>query len=386
MSHDIRTPLSGILGISHLLEDKIKNPEQKQYAKWIRESSEQLLSLLDGVLEVVSSNSLSETDLNLTSCDIRELIKEITLLEQPTAELKKLSLQVTINNSVPEFIMTDRTKLHRVLLNLIGNAIKFTEKGAISIRVSPIIHDNGEAQLQFSIIDTGIGIPEDLQKKIFDRFYRIVPSEKGLSAGNGVGLHIAQSYVNLLGGEIKLTSEVNVGTKFYFNLRYQPGAGPIASNIQIYHENQAQSEQHRESNSNKNSVNSSTSRYKILLVEDNLIAMKIAEAILIQTGCCFESATDGELAYELATHDRYDLIITDIGLPGISGIEFARSLRKWEVSQNKRKTPIIGLTANDRELTLKKGLDSGMDNILSKPLTLEQMNQIKETYLSLNKK
>jgi CheY-like chemotaxis protein len=127
---------------------------------------------------------------------------------------------------------------------------------------------------------------------------------------------------------------------------------------------------------------STKNKPKILLIEDNLIAMKIAQTIIIKTGCYFEAATHGEMAYELATGNKFDLIITDIGLPGISGIEFTRRLRKWESSQRIEPTPIIGLTANDLELALTEGLKSGMNRLLSKPLTIQQMNQIKLMYLN----
>jgi signal transduction histidine kinase/CheY-like chemotaxis protein len=381
MSHDIRTPLSGVIGMSYLLEEKLNDPEQQQYAQWIRESSEQLLNLLNGVLEVVSANNLTEIDLKLTSCNIRELIKDITQLEQPTAALKNLALEVDVDQFVPELVITDKTKLHRTLLNLIGNAIKFTEKGSVTLKVSRLSESNTETLLKFSIIDTGIGIPAEFQQKIFDRFYRIAPSEKGLSTGSGVGLHIAQSYVKLLGGDIKLTSQNNVGTEFYFNLLCQHELLSSQGSLQ---ESKAEPILPMESkpDATKPSSFSTKNKPKILLIEDNLIAMKIAQTIIIKTGCYFEAATHGEMAYELATGNKFDLIITDIGLPGISGIEFTRRLRKWESSQRIEPTPIIGLTANDLELALTEGLKSGMNRLLSKPLTIQQMNQIKLMYLN----
>ncbi|MCX7116980.1 MAG: ATP-binding protein [Legionellales bacterium] len=167
MSHDIRTPLSGIVGMSELLEEDVQHLEQRQYAHWIRESGVQLLGLLNGILDVVSASHVSEHDLNEEAFDLRLCIQDIVQLELPTTQLKQIDLQVDVEASVPTYIISDRTKIHRILLNLLGNAIKFTSTGSITILVKCLLSDDESVRLLFSVKDTGIGIPEQLQDKVF---------------------------------------------------------------------------------------------------------------------------------------------------------------------------------------------------------------------------
>ena len=218
MSHDIRTPLSGIVGMSELLKQEVKEPEQQQYAHWVNESGQQLLSLLNGILDVVSANNVTENDRHEEAFDLHQCLQDIVQLELPTTKLKGIDLQINISDETPRFIISDRTKIHRILLNLLGNAIKFTQKGMVAIEISCQSRTNEQVDIEFTVKDTGMGIPEALQDTVFERFSRVTPSCKGLYAGHGLGLHIAQSYVKLLGGEIKLRSKEGLGTSFYFVL------------------------------------------------------------------------------------------------------------------------------------------------------------------------
>ncbi|WP_131764412.1 PAS domain-containing sensor histidine kinase [Legionella drozanskii] len=218
MSHDIRTPLSGIIGMSRFLEEKASNEEEKQYARWVNESGEQLLKLLNGVLDVVSAAHLSEHDIQTECLNLRQSIEDIVQLETPTIHQKNLEFKVDIDEEIPQFIVCDRFKLNRILLNLVGNAIKFTEHGHIGLSVKQISKHQNIVNLKFSVSDTGPGIPKTLQSKVFERFYRISPSYKGDHQGHGVGLHIAEKYVALMGGEIELESVEGKGTTFYFTI------------------------------------------------------------------------------------------------------------------------------------------------------------------------
>nr|WP_232220593.1 histidine kinase dimerization/phospho-acceptor domain-containing protein [Legionella tunisiensis] len=182
MSHDIHTPLSGIVGMSKLLEKQVQDSEQKQYARWINESGEQLLELLKGVLDIVSADNIRESDVQEESFDLRKNIQDISQLVQPTVQMKKIQLHIEIDEAVPQHVITDGTKLHRVFLNLLGNAIKFTDKGSITIKIRVLANESDYVQLRFSIIDTGIGIPDELQVRIFDRFFApIRPIEESIA-------------------------------------------------------------------------------------------------------------------------------------------------------------------------------------------------------------
>ena len=377
MSHDIRTPLSGIVGMSKLLEDMVITPDEKQYARWINESGEQLLDLLNGVLDVVSAENVKETDIHEEPFSLRKSIRDIGQLELPTAIMKGLRFKTEVNDNVPEFIITDQTKLHRILLNLLGNAIKFTETGHIKIRVEQVAAnlDDDTAELKFSVIDSGIGIAEELKDKVFDRFYRANPSFKGTYRGHGVGLHIAQKYVELLGSKIDLTSRVGVGTTFFFILsvkieRRAPGSAPVDDQTLLTHEPIVLIDQ----------LSSTKYAPTILLVEDNIVALRLIEVMTTQSGVKFISAVDGEQALELAKTHNFDLIITDVGLPGISGYELTSAIRAWEKQSNLSPVPIVGLTAHALHDAEKECLQSGMNTVMCKPINLKKIKEIVHQY------
>lgn len=369
MSHDIRTPLNGIIGMSELLEDSLHDPEQKQYAQWVNESGEQLLGLLNSILDVVSTENVHEHDLQEEVFDIRQCVEDIFQLELPTIKLKGLERRIIIDALVPQYILSDRTKLHRILLNLLGNAIKFTNKGHVGIEVQLLANHNDLVTLQFCVVDTGIGIPDRLQQRVFDRFFRGSPSYKGIYSGQGVGLHIAQLYAKLLGGEIQLTSQEGFGTTFYFNLTFKIG-----------HHTQVSKELAPTAGPEQLLKTEHTPH--LLLIEDNRIALRMTEKIASNAGCRFTSAIDGEHALELTRMMDFDLIITDIGLPDISGNEVTRRIREWEASLDKKPVPIVGLTAHAPAKAIIECRQAGMNDIFSKPINLSTMNVIINQYIT----
>ncbi len=369
MSHDIRTPLSGVVGMSQQLVERLTNSEHKQFAQWINQSGEQLLTLLNSILDLVSAESVGEDDAKPEAFDLRQCIYDLVQLERPTTILKKIALNVEIDDRAPQYIVTDRTKLHRVLLNLLGNAIKFTESGFIQIDVNFIDFIGDKTYLQFQVIDTGIGIPLEFQDKVFDRFFRVNSSYDGIYSGYGVGLHIAQSYVKLLGGELKFTSQPGMGTTFYFDL---PVVEAKAENAAL---NPADSLKDKDDMPNFNTVPP-----HILLVEDNAIALRMVELIAKEAGCSFQSTVNGEEALALVKSHDFDLVITDIGLPGMSGYELAISIREWEEGLKQHAMPVIGLTAHAK--AKNQCIQSGMNDVFCKPFNLQIMKTILSDYLS----
>jgi two-component system aerobic respiration control sensor histidine kinase ArcB len=391
MSHDIRTPISGVVGMSQLLIDKLTDSEQKQYAQWLHESGEQLLELLTGILDVVSADRMYENALHEEFFDLRQCMMDIVELEHPTTHLKNLDLRVDIEPSVPKYIKSDRTKLHRILLNLLGNAIKFTDKGYVAIEAKLIRLQKQKATIRFSVVDTGIGIAKDQQSKVFDRFHRAVSSYKGVYAGHGVGLHIAQTYTALLGGVITLESTLGKGTRFSFELNFQatdkviaePGA-PLLINQKVSSLPEQTAQVVEEKSASTAQTDSNIP--KVLLVEDNLIARKVAEGVVTSTGCQVINAVDGEEALELAKTMSFNLIISDIGLPDISGYDFTQSVREWEQATHKPPVPIIGLTAHAESKAKDQAIAAGMNDIYSKPINLSLMQTILTTYVGTHKK
>ena len=385
MSHDIRTPLTGIIGLSALLEDGALSPEEKQNAHWIHSSSEQLLSLLNGIIDVVSADNVGENEVHEEPFDLRQCIEGIVQLQLPTTKYKNLDLRVHIDKNIPAQIISDRMKLHRILLNLLGNAIKFTKTGHITIDIKCLQITESDVKLEFGVTDTGVGIPPELQEKVFDRFYRGTPSYNGTYMGHGVGLHIAQSYVTLLGSQITLTSQEGIGTTFNFNLSCKIGHKKITAPLFPTSCGDTQIDldpaDKPQDVGGIGSMDDDMSKPYILLIEDNPIAMKVVQSIATQAGCHFESAMDGTEALRLATSKPFDLIITDIGLPDFSGHEFTRRLRAWEISCQKKPVPVVGLTAHARETAMKECIDSGMNDVFSKPPRLVMLIKIMKEYI-----
>lgn len=375
MSHDIRTPLSGIIGMAELLRNALKNLEQKQYAHMLYESGEQLLDMLNSILDVISAEHVNENNIHNETFDIRECIDSLVKLERPTTRLKQLDLQVDIEDIVPQYIVNDRSKIHRILLNLLGNAIKFTKVGYIKIQIKCLERSKKQALLQFTVADTGIGIPREQLDSVFERFFRASPSYKGIYAGHGVGLHIVQSYIALLGGKIHLSSEEGVGTTFYFDLPCMIGKMNSATL------KKTKSSQQPEPVHKKDSKTQSNESLHILLVEDNLTALKMEEVMVANAGFNYTSAVDGEQALKLAQSMHFDIIITDLGLPGISGYEFTRELREWERSLNKKPTPVVGLTAHLRETVTKECTLCGMNDVFSKPINQSILHTIVNQFI-----
>lgn len=356
MSHDIRTPLTGIIGMTKMLEETARSEEERQYASWVNESGEQLLKLLNGVLDVVSADDMKEDDLYLESFYLKDCLDDLYQLERPAMMQKNISFQLKIDPNIPEYIRTDRFKLSRVLLNLLGNAIKFTDEGMIQLMVDLTSSDAQQKSLMFKVVDTGKGIPKEAQKKVFERFYRISPSYKNNHHGHGVGLHIVEKYVELLGGKIGINSEEGKGTTFYFSI---PLVSAVAPEI----------DEKKKIISPPPVQRSSHSPY-LLLVEDSIVALKVLERMVMKAGCRYLSATSGEKGLLLAKTEPFDLIITDIGLPGISGNEMTRQIRHWEKQKGSASPLLIyGLTGHAGQIAEAESLDLGMNGLFTKPMT-----------------
>ena len=300
------------------------------------------------MLDDIKANKSSEKDIKSDIIDLHQCIQNLIKLEGPTITVKQLTVNYHIDEKIPNYIISDRKKIHRILLNLVGNAIKFTPAGAIFIHVKCLERTLSHVHVQFSVADTGIGIPKELQSKVFDRFFRANPSYHGIYKGYGLGLHIAHAYATLLGGHITLNSQENVGSTFYFDLTCEIAAPRISND-------QSQKDHSKERLS---SLSTSTKDKKIphlLLVEDNPIALRVLQATVSN-------------------------MITDIGLPDISGIQLTERIREWEKAQNKSSMPIIGLTGHVKETAMVECLHSGMNNVFNKPATMEAVSSWLQQY------
>ncbi len=366
ISHDIRTPLSGIVGMAEILENEVATPIQKKHAHDLGQSGHELLNMLNEILDVVQADELTSNDLYLAPFSIRHLIQGIINLEHPSTMVKEIKLLSYIDPNIPPILICDHKKLYHVLLNLVGNAIKFTNIGQVEIKVTLLEQKNDEVILKFQVIDTGKGIPPELIDNIFERFFRVEPSYKGRDKGHGLGLHFAQSYTQLLGGEIAVASQVNVGSNFYFTLSMQ--IGKMDSCILMP---EASSQE-----ASPISTEIFEHTLQILVIEDNKIALNIVDLMLKQAKLSSTPVTNAEVALELATTQHFDFIFSDVGLPGMSGIEFAKQLRAFETEHGKPAVPIVGLTAHAEGKIRDECIAAGMNDITIKPLTLSTLKTI----------
>ncbi|MDP1603128.1 MAG: ATP-binding protein [Legionella sp.] len=367
MSHDIRTPLAGIIGMSSILENEAVTLEEKEHAHMVNISGEQLLTLLNSVLDIIATGSQKENEVNKSPVKIRALIQNIAALELPTIKLKNLDLKITLAEDLPEIIETDEIKIHRILLNLLGNAVKFTEKGGIEIGARFITKEH---RIECTIKDTGSGITEKDKEKIFKKFFRGTSSYQGIYAGHGVGLHIVKKYIQLLKGKITVESTPNRGTVFTVFIPVKVikhaaitpiSAFPVSTSTTI-----------------ENSF--VDSGIQILLIEDNAIALRTAENILNKLSIGFTSASTGTTAIELFKNNRFHLVLSDIGLPDISGLDVTRQFRKIEREHKRTKVPVIGLTAHSIMDTEHEALESGMNQVISKPLRPDHIKDLIKKY------
>lgn len=371
MGHDIRTPLTGIIGFSRFLEEEIKDAEEKEYAQKIHQSGEQLLGLLNGVLDLITADSTNEDQVLHKSFDLRRVIQDVLELEKPAVKARHLEIKSNVADDVPQYVVGDRMKLHRIILNLAGNAIKFTKEGHIELNAKLLELKDNTAMVEFAVKDTGIGIPEELQDKVFDRFFKVSPSYKGLYTGNGIGLHIAQKYVDLLHGEIRLTSQVGVGTTFSFVLPMPIGEKPLEDQSSIQEpigqrETIAPSLSSAAVTADSDEIN--PNQPQVLLVEDNATALNVLKMMVKRYPVQIHTSVDAESAFELVQKQEMDLIITDLGLPQKQGDELASQIRAFEMEQKRSPSTIVGLTGHALGEITQSCLKAGMNEVYRKPI------------------
>lgn len=372
MSHDIRTPLTGIIGATQILSESFTDAKNVGLINMILVSSRRLMNLLNNVMDMISVDNINESDINLRALNLNELLTGIYELESPSALAKNLDLSLNIESTVPQFVITDATKLERILLNLIGNSIKFTVKGYIQIDVKLLNLTNNEATIEFRIKDSGIGIPQEQLEQIFNRFYRANPSFTGRHSGQGIGLYIVKKYVELLNGQIDFFSQLGQGTEFIISLKMQVCEEvPQEVKSQFIQELFPHDANTHHPDFNKQSAQA------ILIIEDDPIAQTLLQTLFQRENTTVEIANNGELALTLAKKYHYDLIVTDLGLPQLSGEEFTAAYRYWEKISNKLlPTTIIGLTAYADDVIKANCIYAGMNAIFIKPLDIDLATQI----------
>ena len=351
VSHELRTPINGILGFSYLLQDTKLNNEQKDYVKTIQSSTQILLDLINQVLDL-SKIEAKKFTLEPINFYLDDCLNDICILFRPALSQKQLNLNLWIHPQIEHWFVGDVKRLRQVLLNLISNAIKFTDKGSIFVRVTGRKCIDNKYQIFISVRDQGVGISKENLKRIFDAFEQVAYQNKG---GTGLGLSISQSLVKLMGGTLKVYSKLNKGSIFYFSIFLDKGT-PQETKAPL------------EISFHKNLNETTTEAKRILLVEDNVENQQVAQKILEKHQFDITVVANGIQCLHWLQRNTADAIIMDINMPEMDGFETTQRIRSGECGLEKAALPIVGLTASALQETYDKAILVGMDEVLTKPL------------------
>lgn len=373
MSHEIRTPLNGILGMAQLLAMPDKSLEkQPEYARTILASGQTLLALLNDVLDL-SKIEASKLELNYSVIDPRDIIGEVLSLFSENAQRKSLELTASWRGPEGQYYWMDAMRVRQMLSNLVSNAVKFTEHGFVRIYADEVKREGERAELEFSVVDSGIGIATDKLRLLFKPFSQIDSSSTRHYAGTGLGLSIVERFAELMQGCAGVESVLGQGSRFWFRVCAEADGFAPETSRSVIEKNAAPC------------VGETSNRGKpihVLVVDDSYITREVIEAMLDSQNIAVNYADNGRQAVELAEADQsIDLILMDCQMPVMDGFEATTTIRKAEVARAGAKRPIIGLTANGIKEDLQRCLNAGMDDVLVKPVEYAELYRILDRWL-----
>ncbi len=364
MSHEIRTPMNGIIGMAGLLQGSGINAEQREYLDMLEASARTLLTLIDDILDL-SKIEAQRLELRDEPFELRVLLQDVLAIVSPQASAKGLSLQSRVADELPQVVWGDGPRLRQILLNLVGNAVKFTEQGSVAVELTlaqaPAMWEGRQQVLRLAcrVRDTGIGIADEHQDRIFDHFTQADGATNRLFGGTGLGLSISKRLVELMQGELGVTSAPGTGSEFHFTvlLRSLPQEG-VAKDSSTCADAESGPE------------------LPVLVVDDNEVNRLVARRMLQKLNCTVIQAANGAEALELLSNRRFCLVLMDVQMPGMDGIEATQRLRKGQAGIENHGIPVVAMTAHAMKGDRERLLEAGMNDYVPKPVSQEDLREV----------
>lgn len=382
VSHELRTPLNGIIGMLELLSDANLNSDQQPLADIAGDSARGLLAILDDLLDL-SKLGANRLELNPVTFKPYDAVQGVIHLFAPAAAQRDMGIFLDVDPRIPQAIIADKVRLRQIISNLIGNALKFTDSGSISVHMKQIEGPKGQPQLHFAVEDTGIGIAKDVQAKLFEPYTQATGSTFEEFGGTGLGLAICKQLAERMGGIIGVESQPGAGSTFWFTIDYTEEADGTAeatdSGKSVETPVAPRDELRPEPMPTRTGVNGpvaaterTADKPHVLIAEDNAVNQRVITAMVARLGYTFDMVEDGAEAVEAARDTLYDAILMDIQMPNIDGVMATRLIREEERDLN-RHVPIIAITAHAMRGTKEDYLAAGMSDFVPKPISVKAL-------------